>query len=299
MVLFTVFTPTFNRKKYLKSVYHSLLDQDPNLFEWLIIDDGSTDNTYDLVNTLKQNSSFEIIYHYQKNSGKHIAHNQALKYANGEFVLFLDSDDELLPKSIEYVANIWKNTNPREKNEISGFLGHTINKNKKIIGKDWNGLKGNFHLHDLFFKNLLLGEKMPIYKLNILRNFPFPTENELIKFIPEGVIWFEISKNHKVHLLQKPIRFYRENTLDSLMKLNKKFISQIDGKILLQKQFEYFLNDYFFFNILISTKILINKSLFSLLTKKGIFNDLKKFKIYIRIYYFILLPLSFIKLILI
>ena len=299
MVLFTVFTPTFNRKKYIKSVYNSLLDQDSNLFEWLIIDDGSTDNTYDLVNNLKQNSVFKIIYHYQKNSGKHVAHNKALKYANGEFVLFLDSDDELLPKSIEYVANVWKNIDNREKNKISGFLGHSIDTNKKIIGKNWNGLKGNFHLHDIYFKNLCLGEKMPIYKLKILKDFPFPKVNESIKFIPEGVIWLEISKNFKVHLLQKPIRFYRENTFNSLMKLNVRFTSQIDGKILLQKQLEFFLNDYFFFNIIGSTKILINKALFSLLTKKSIFDDLQKFKIYIRVYYFILLPLSLIRLIII
>ena len=90
----TVFTPSYNRAKTLPRVFECLKKQTYKSFEWIIIDDGSEDNTKDVVDGfLKENNFFDIIYVYQKNQGKHIATNNAVKMCRGNFFITLDSDD--------------------------------------------------------------------------------------------------------------------------------------------------------------------------------------------------------------
>jgi len=103
----TVFTPTYNRSNSLKRVYKSLLKQNHELFEWLVVDDGSSDDTHEVLLELKQNAPFKIQYFYQVNGGKHRAHNTALGLANSELMLILDSDDELYPYAIDAISREW------------------------------------------------------------------------------------------------------------------------------------------------------------------------------------------------
>ena len=294
--IFTVFTPTYNRKKYLKLAFNSLNKQKLfNLFEWLIIDDGSVDGTSELIKRLKKNSKFEINYFYQTNSGKHIAHNNAISKANGELMIFLDSDDTILPGTIKYLSKIWNKKNNKQKREIAGFLAHCVDKNKNIIGKKWPASLKKAYLHELYFKNLLVGEKMPIYRVDILKKFLFP-KNKLYKkeYIPEGVVWLEISKKFKVQLLNKSFRYYYYNH-QGIVSLNKKFEKSLYGKILLNQKLEQFVEKYFFINIFLVSKILINKIVLSLYNDGISLLKIKKFPIYIRIFYLILIPLALIK----
>jgi glycosyltransferase involved in cell wall biosynthesis len=291
--IFTVFTPTYNRKKYLKLAFNSLNKQKLfNLFEWLIIDDGSVDGTSELIKRLKKNSKFEINYFYQPNSGKHIAHNNAISKANGKLMIFLDSDDKILPGSINYLYKIWNLKTNIQKNEIAGFLAHSVNKKKKIIGKKWPPSLNKGYLHELLFNNLLIGEKMPIYRVDILKKYLFP-KKKIFKFIPEGVAWLEISKYHKVELLNRPMRYYYEND-KGLMSINKKFTKNLEGKILLNRKLEFFIERYFLNNIILVTNILVHKAVLALLINRNFF-QIEKFSIFIRIFYFILIPLSLIK----
>ncbi len=80
----TVFTPTFNRGNVLYRVFESLCAQTFKDFEWIIIDDGSNDNTKELVNSYILQNNFPIVYRYQENSGKHIAMNRAVEIARGD-----------------------------------------------------------------------------------------------------------------------------------------------------------------------------------------------------------------------
>ena len=99
--IFTVFTPTYNRAHTLSRVYKSLADQTFKNFEWLIVDDGSTDGTKVLIEKWTEEASFPIRYFYQENQGKHIAHNLGVKKARGELFLSLDSDDTCVPEALE------------------------------------------------------------------------------------------------------------------------------------------------------------------------------------------------------
>ena len=101
-VLLTVFTPTYNRAHTLPRTYASLKNQDSFCFEWLIIDDGSTDNTRELVESWIAENKIPIRYHYQENQGMHGAHNTAYRLINTELNTCIDSDD-YMPDDAEKV----------------------------------------------------------------------------------------------------------------------------------------------------------------------------------------------------
>ena len=101
---FTVFTPTCNRCATLPRVYASLAAQTFRDFEWLIVDDGSTDCTAALVDKWTAQADFPIRYLRQENRGKHIASNRAVREARGELFLVLDSDDACVPQKAKDAA---------------------------------------------------------------------------------------------------------------------------------------------------------------------------------------------------
>src|SRR5690348_333025 len=103
----TVFTPAYNRNHTLSRVYESLLRQDSSLFEWLVVDDGSTDSTVSTLAKLQSEAPFNIRFISQPNGGKHRAHNTAVRHANGELTLILDSDDELVEGAVEAIWDEW------------------------------------------------------------------------------------------------------------------------------------------------------------------------------------------------
>lgn len=102
--LLTVFTPTYNRKEYLKRAYGSLLAQTCHGFRWLIVDDGSEDGTEETVKSFTRESPFPIDYVKKENGGKHTAMNIAFKSCSTEYLaVSLDSDDTLTPDAVEKV----------------------------------------------------------------------------------------------------------------------------------------------------------------------------------------------------
>src|SRR5207237_1817583 len=105
---FTVFTATFNRAHTLPRVYDSLRVQTLTDFEWLVVDDGSTDGTRELVAGWAAQPAFPIRYFHQENSGKHVAENVAVREAHGRFTATLDSDDWYAPDALESSLAAWE-----------------------------------------------------------------------------------------------------------------------------------------------------------------------------------------------
>jgi len=106
---FTVFTPTSNRAHTLSRVYESLKRQTFRDFEWLIVDDGSTDNTREVVEGWQREKLFIIRYFWQKNAHKKVAFNRGVLEADGKFFITLDSDDEALPEALDILDRHWCN----------------------------------------------------------------------------------------------------------------------------------------------------------------------------------------------
>lgn len=214
MVNITVLTPTFNRAHSLPKVYNSLLNQDSSLFEWLVIDDGSTDATENYISELQHNSFIKIRYHYQKNGGKHRAHNAGVLLAKGVLTIILDSDDQLAENAIRIIWDSWNSISEQDKDDYAGIWANCIDQNGVIIGKETKSPFIEGRLFDLIERNIISGEKLPCFRTDLLKMFPFPKKENCNQYVPEGVIWLKIAEKHKIRILSNNLRIYHKSHND-------------------------------------------------------------------------------------
>lgn len=194
-MLITIFTPTYNRAKLLPCLYESLLKQTFTDFEWFIVDDGSKDNTKEVVAQFQSEQNIRIRYVYQANAGKHIAINTGVKHAEGLLFFIVDSDDMLPQHSLETVAKHYEMY--KDKEDFGGVVGRRIYMNGKFIGSNTEiKLKFDTTLN-LRYKHKIWGDLAEVYLTSVLKDYPFPdVENE--RFVPEAVVWNSIAKKYKV-----------------------------------------------------------------------------------------------------
>lgn len=165
----TVFTPTFNRAHTLHRCYESMKRQSCQKFKWLIIDDGSSDNTKDLVDGwLSQPHEFQIIYEYKENGGMHTAHNRAYELIDTELNVCIDSDDYLADDAIESVLKLWENMgNPK----VAGIIGLDADFQGAIVGKGFpDGLKTT--TLSGYYARGGAGDKKLVYRTDIMKKYP-------------------------------------------------------------------------------------------------------------------------------
>ena len=203
-MLITVFTPTYNRAKLLPRLHKSLQKQTNKDFEWVIVDDGSTDNTKEVIDNIiiQQDNDFPIRYFYKENGGKHTAINQGVKEAKGDLFFIADSDDVLLPNSLEIVYQQYSKI--KENKDLGGICGLDCYADGKIIGTgltkdfiDSNSIeiRNNYHV---------TGDLKEVFYTNVLKEFPFPEiVNE--RFVPEVLVWNRIAQKYKLRYINQPI----------------------------------------------------------------------------------------------
>ena len=132
MIPITVFTPTYNRRDLLLRCYESLIRQSCHNFIWMIIDDGSTDNTNEVVKAwTHENRFFEIQYYYKKNGGLHTAYNEAISHIHTPLCVCIDSDDWMPDDAIEHILDFW---NKYGSSEFAGMVGLDCYSSGKIVG---------------------------------------------------------------------------------------------------------------------------------------------------------------------
>lgn len=187
----TVFTPTYNRGYIIENLYASLKRQTVTDFEWLVVDDGSTDNTQELFDRWEQEeNSFPIRYIKTQNGGKHRAVNRGVKLAEGELFFIVDSDDFLADDAIEMLL-LWRDALPDDKTfaGIAGARGFSAN---EMIGTG-HGAEYLDCKNTEREKYGLRSDKAEAYFTHIMRQFPFP-EFDGENFITESVVWNAISQ---------------------------------------------------------------------------------------------------------
>ena len=108
MKTLTVFTPTYNRSDTLVRLHESLCRQTSDDFEWLIIDDGSTDNTEDIVRPWLKEQKFPIRYIKKENGGLHTGYTTAIANMDTELNVCIDSDDYMPDDAVEIIVSTWK-----------------------------------------------------------------------------------------------------------------------------------------------------------------------------------------------
>lgn len=192
--LLTVFTPTYNRAYLLPQLYQSLLQQTCKDFIWLVIDDGSTDPTRELVQEWIKGGKVAIKYVYKENGGMHTGHNKAYEIIDTELNVCIDSDDYMPDDAVEKILNCWKNVK-NEKN-LAGIIGLDADKYGNIIGSSIprHLIKGN--LHDLYNKYNVKGDKKIVLRTEIVRKYqPYP-EYQDEKLVPLGVLYLMIGQSY-------------------------------------------------------------------------------------------------------
>jgi len=204
---FTVFTPTYNRAHTLARVYNSLANQTFKDFEWLIVDDGSTDNTEKIVKKWIHNSGFTIRYIKKQNGGKHTAINVGVKEAQGELFLILDSDDSCVPETLERFDFHWNSIPSEDKNKFSGVTVLCKNSAGKIVGDKFPESPMDMSALKIRSQYKVDGEKWGFHKTDIFKEFPFP-EFKGERFISEGLIWNRMAMKYKVRHVNEALRIY-------------------------------------------------------------------------------------------
>ena len=217
--LFTVCTPTYNREKLLPRVYASLRDQTHADFEWLVVDDGSTDGTADLVNRWAAEAPFPIRYFRKENGGKHSAHNVCVREARGEFFVMIDSDDWLVPTALESLKTEWERI--PDKDRYSGVCCLFQYEDGTIVGDRFpqDGMDSN--AVDLRYNHGVNGDKMGLIRTDILSRFPFP-ENLGRNLVPESLVWNRISQQYQMRCVNSVvgIKQYQCDGLTDMSALN-------------------------------------------------------------------------------
>ena len=238
----TIFTPTYNRRELIDNLYHSLLAQTDKNFEWLIIDDGSTDDTEKYFSELTSKPQpFPIRYLKQVNGGKHRAINKGVQNANGKLFFIVDSDDYLTENAIEKI-NQWITTldNSHKWAGISGLRGFSKN---SVVGQhsDFSYIDAKNNERR---KYNLLGDKAEVYFTDVLKQHPFP-EIPGENFISEEIVWNAIARDGYYLRWFNEIIYICDYLEGGLTKDNDKDKSNPQGRLLWAKgQLETFPNSW-------------------------------------------------------
>lgn len=198
----TIFTPTYNRRYTLQALYDSLLLQTDTDFEWLVIDDGSTDDTEAWMAARVAEGKLCIRYLKQENAGKHRAINRGTQIAAGALFFIVDSDDKLTPDAVAILRSYYNRV--ADDDTFAGVFGTRMYPNGKRIGGalNFDCLMAS-HL-DIRMRHRVRGDLAEAFKTAVLKEYPYPEiPNE--KFSPESLVWNRIAQRYKTLLFNRSI----------------------------------------------------------------------------------------------
>lgn len=216
MPLFTVFTPAYNRAHTLHRVWESLKAQTLRDFEWLVVDDGSTDNTQELVEQYQREADFPIRYIREPHRGAWAVHNVSLRESKGEFWTKLDSDDGFVPEALERMKFHWDSIPEDLRGQFSGVTGLCEDQNGALVGTRFPADPLDCSAAELEYRHTVRGEKHGFLRFDVVKRFPYP-EDLAGHHIPESFVWCQVSKRYSTRHVNEILRIYWTDT-PSLMR---------------------------------------------------------------------------------
>ena len=209
MPLFTVFTATYQRAHTLHRVRDSLDAQSFGDFEWVVVDDGSTDGTEELVAGWAREASFPIRLFRQPNAGKHVAWNRGVREAGGALFLSLDSDDRCVAHALERFAHHWSAIPDDGRARFQGVTALCADPHGNVVGTPFPRDPLDATSLDIRYRYAVRGEKWGFQRVDVLREFPFP-EPPGQRFVPESLVWDRIGRRYLTRFVNEPLRIYDE-----------------------------------------------------------------------------------------
>lgn len=227
MPTLTVFTPAYNRAHTLPRTYASLQRQDCKDFIWLIVNDGSTDTTAELVKKWQQQENgFEIRYIYKKNGGMHTAHNVAYENIDTELNVCIDSDDELADGAVRRILEKWKKVKSQG---YAGIVGLDVNMNTgKIIGTDFGTAITETTLTG-FYARGGQGDKKLVYRTDIINQYPPYPVFEGEKYVALAYKYRLIDQKYKLAVLNEVLCNVEYQQDGSSLNMYRQYIQNPQG----------------------------------------------------------------------
>lgn len=206
MVSLTVFTPTYNRADLLCRCYESMNRQSCKDFIWMIIDDGSNDNTRELATTwIKETKEYEIVYYYKENGGLHTAYNEAIAHIQTELCVCIDSDDYMPDDAVKKILDFWKDNGS---DKYAGIVGLDYDLGGKVIGDPLPDQK-SINLIDLFIGRYPIhnGDRTNVVRTELYKRYApmkvFPGEKN---FNPH-YMHLQISQEYDFLVMNENLRY--------------------------------------------------------------------------------------------
>jgi glycosyltransferase involved in cell wall biosynthesis len=200
----TVFTATYNRCGFLKALYLSLAEQTCLDFEWLVVDDGSTDGTTEIINSFTSAAPFPILYIKTENRGKHFALNLIPTLSSAPLFLVVDSDHRLFPRAVERLLYYYQAIKSDSLDNYTGVSCLAVDQNFSLIGEPFlsadasdeyaNKILRHTRLRNFHYESRL-GDKLELVKVSILLEYPFPIVET--KCLPESYFVHRYSVKYK------------------------------------------------------------------------------------------------------
>lgn len=227
----TVFTPTYNRASTLHLGYEALLRQTCQDFVWLIVDDGSTDNTQEVVRQWMAENLIEIRYVYQENQGMHGAHNTAYRMIDTELNTCIDSDDYMPDDAVERIVRFWEQNGS---DRVAGLVGLDADFDGKLIGTPFPADCIKTALCD-FYAHGGKGDKKLVYRTEIIRKYPeypiFPGE----KYVSLGYKYLLIDQDYKLLTMNEVLVKVEYRPDGSSMNMYRQYIRNPRGFAFIRK----------------------------------------------------------------
>lgn len=220
----TIITPVYNRRNTIKRTLQSVENQSFRDFEYIIIDDGSTVPSDDLILDYIYETALPVMYIKKQNGGVHTARNIGYEYARGELVVCIDSDDELLPDACQIFHDAWNKIPENKRSLYWQIKALCVDQNGKMCSKLF---PENLNEMDVIeakkYLSLASGEQLGCRRVDIMKNNKFP-EPDGVKFVNECVVWLELEKRYLSLGINEVVRVYHTDGDDRICLNNKKSI---------------------------------------------------------------------------
>ena len=227
--LFTIFTPSYNRAHTLPRVYESIAAQGFRDFEWVVVDDGSTDGTREIVAAWAAEADFPIRYFHQANGHKKTAFNHGVREARGELFLCLDSDDAMPPDALRIFHDAWFSIPDERRHEYAGVTGLCVDENGRVVGDRFPTSPFDSDDLSMRFASRIKGEKWGFHRRSILERHSYP---EFIPgFVTESLVWNAIARKYRTRFINDVVRIYHyePDSLVNSQRTLKKFRDLAEG----------------------------------------------------------------------
>lgn len=237
----TIFTPAYNRAHTIGRTYESLCRQTCKDFEWLVIDDGSTDNTRELIEGWIKENRIPIRYIYQENQGMHGAHNTAYKNIYTELNTCIDSDDWMPDNAVEKIVSFW---HAKGSDKVAGIIGLDATKEGQVIGcpfpkgMDRTTLMG-------FYRNGGSGDKKLVYRTDIVKKYPSYPLFKGEKYVGLSYLYMLIDQDYDLLTLNHPLVIVEYQQDGSSINMFKQYWNNPQGFAFLRREYMPYAQGFF------------------------------------------------------